>query len=151
LSAAATAIGRAAALDPASGDLKRAQLDLFLAAGLVSEATAVGGELLHRFPDDKPAAEAMLHLLSRRLDTIDGDYVVVHDSSERPTRPPRPPPAWLQRFGNQRRVIGALIIRETRTRFADSKLGYGWALIEPVLHIMLLSATFSILMHGQPP
>src|SRR5205085_1286096 len=39
----------------------------------------------------------------------------------------------------------------TRTRFGDAKLGYGWALIEPVLHITVLSATFAVLMHGQPP
>src|SRR5437762_655418 len=45
----------------------------------------------------------------------------------------------------------ALIIRETRTRFGDAKLGYGWAIIEPVLHITLLSVTFAVLMHGQPP
>lgn len=44
-----------------------------------------------------------------------------------------------------------MIIRETRTRFADAKLGYGWALIEPILHITLLSVTFAVLMHGQPP
>jgi tetratricopeptide (TPR) repeat protein len=151
LANAATAIGRAAALDPASPGLKRAQLDLFLAAGLVSEATAVGGDLLHRFPDDKPAAEAMLHLLSRRLDAIDGEYIVLHDGIERPTRSARPPPGWLERLRRQRRVIGAVIIRETRTRFADSRLGYGWALIEPILHITLLSVMFSVLMHGQPP
>jgi capsular polysaccharide transport system permease protein len=40
------------------------------------------------------------------------------------------------------RVIHALIIRETRTRFGDSRLGYGWALIEPVLHIALLWVIF---------
>jgi len=57
----------------------------------------------------------------------------------------------FERLGSQRRVIGALIIRETRTRFADAKLGYGWALIEPILHISLLSVTFAVLMHGQPP
>jgi hypothetical protein len=31
--------------------------------------------------------------------------------------------AYLARVRGQRRVIGALVIRETRTRFADSKLG----------------------------
>jgi tetratricopeptide (TPR) repeat protein len=70
LPSAAEAVARAAALDPASRDLKRVQLELFLAAGLVSEATTVGGELLQRFPDDKPAAAAVLHLLTRRLDTL---------------------------------------------------------------------------------
>ena len=46
---AAAALGRAAALDPASPGLKRAQLDLFLSAGLVTEA---------RFTLSDAAAEA---------------------------------------------------------------------------------------------
>lgn len=147
----AAALAWAAALDPGNREVQRAQLSLYLAAGLVSEATAAGGALLQRFPDDKPAAEAVLHLLAHRLDTIDGEYVVLSGAAERPPRPLRPPPGWLDRWRGQRRVIGALIIRETRTRFPDLKLGYGWALIEPVLHITLLSATFAVLMRGQPP
>ena len=51
----------------------------------------------------------------------------------------------------QWRVIHALIIRETRTRFGDSTLGYGWALLEPILHILMLSLVFAVLMHGRPP
>lgn len=151
LPAAAEAVARAAALDPASRDLKRAQLDLFLRAGLVSEATAVGGELLHRFPDDKTAAAAVLHLLTHRLDTIDGEYTVLHDGAGRAARPSPSPPSLFRRLRTQRRIIGALIIRESRTRFAEHKLGYGWALIEPILHIALLSVTFAVLMHGRPP
>jgi ABC-type polysaccharide/polyol phosphate export permease len=48
-------------------------------------------------------------------------------------------------------VIHALIIRETRTRFGDSKLGYGWALLEPIAHILMLSLVFAVLMRGRPP
>ena len=150
-SGAARSLDRAAQLDPANGEIKRAQLSFYLAAGLVSEATAIGGDLLRRFPDDQPAAAAMLHLLAHRLETIDGEYLVLHDGSERAQRPMRPPLGWFDRWRSQRRVIGALIIRETRTRFADLKLGYGWALVEPILHIALLSVMFSVLMHGQPP
>lgn len=142
IAAAALALNHAAALDPTSRELKRAQLSLFLAAGLVSEATAAGGELLHRFPDDAVAAEAVLHLLTHRLETIDGEYVVLNDGTERAPRPRRPPPGLPDRLRSQCRVIGALIIRETRTRFADAKLGYGWALLEPILHITLLSVMF---------
>jgi hypothetical protein len=126
-------------------------MSLYLAAGLVTEATVAGGELLHRFPDDKPAAEAMLHLLHHRLETIDGDYVVLGERAGRAARPQHRNPGLLDRLRNQRRVIRALIVRETRTRFADHRLGYGWALIEPVLHIALLSATFAVLMQGRPP
>lgn len=142
---------RAAALDPDSRDVRRAQMSLYLSAGLASEATAAGGELLYRFPDDKPSAEAVLHLLNHRLDTIDGEYVVLNNGAGREQRPPRPASGVLDRLRSQRRVIRALMIRETRTRFADSRLGYGWALIEPIAHIALLSATFAVLMHGKPP
>ena len=102
-------------------------------------------------PTTQDAAEAVLHLLNHRLDTIDGQYVVLGERAARAPRPPRPQPGLLERLRSQRRVVRALIIRETRTRFADTRLGYGWALIEPMLHIALLSATFAVLMHGRPP
>lgn len=151
LDAAEAAFDDAAALDPTNPDLKRAQIDLFLAQGRATEATALGGELLYACPDDPAAAQAVLHLLGERLQTIEGDYIVLHNGAERPSRPLRPLPGFLDRLQSQRRVIRALIIRETRTRFGDSKLGYGWALLEPMLHIALLSVAFSVLMHGQPP
>jgi ABC-type polysaccharide/polyol phosphate export permease/Flp pilus assembly protein TadD len=148
---AALAFAGAARLDPGGRDIKRTQLSFYLAGGLATEATVAGGELLHRFPDDKDAAEAVLHLLNHRLDTIDGQYVVLGERIARAPRPPQPQPGLLERLRSQRRVVRALIIRETRTRFADTRLGYGWALVEPMLHIALLSATFAVLMHGSPP
>lgn len=151
LGAAAAAFDDAAGLEPTSPDLKRAQIDLYLAQGRAREATALAGELLNACPDDPAAAETVLHLLGERLQTVEGDYIVLHDGNERPARPLRPLPGFLDRLRSQRRVIRALIIRETRTRFGESKLGYGWALLEPVLHIALLSVAFSVLMHGQPP
>jgi len=150
-SAAAEAINRAAALDPASQAAKRAQLDLLLADGRVTDATAIGGELLRAFPEDEASAEAVLRVLNRRLDTIDGDYVVLGDRTGRLRRPPHPVPGFTEQLRSQGRIVHALIIRETRTRFGDSRLGYGWALLEPILHIALLSAVFSLLMRGSPP
>jgi capsular polysaccharide transport system permease protein len=149
--AAAEAINRAAALDPCSQSAKRAQLELLVVGGQLTEATAMGGELLRAFPDDNASAEAVLRVLNHRLDTIDGGYVVVADRSRHLSRPPRTEPSFIDRMRSQTRVLFALIIRETRTRFGESRLGYGWALIEPVLHIALLSAVFSLLMRGAPP
>lgn len=148
---AGLALARAAALDPSNRDVKRGQLSLYLAAGLLSEATAAGGELLQRFPDDEASAAAVLHLLNHRQDVIDGEYAVLGDRADRTVRPARPSPGFFARLRRQRGVVAALVIRETRTRFADAKLGYGWALIEPILHITLLSAAFSLLLHGRPP
>jgi tetratricopeptide (TPR) repeat protein len=148
--AAAAAFNHAAALDPQSQAAQRGQLELLLADGHLAEATAMGGELLRAFPEDEASAEAVLRVLNRRLDTIDGDYVVLGERSRRGPRSP-PPPGFTARLRTQARVIQALIIRETRTRFGDSRLGYGWALIEPILHIVLLAAMFSLLMRGRPP
>ncbi|HTT81519.1 MAG TPA: ABC transporter permease [Stellaceae bacterium] len=150
LAGAAQAFHRALACDPDAADARRAQVSLYLAAGLVREATAAGGDLLRRHPDDRGSAEAVLHVLNHRLDTLDGEAVVAPGAAREPQLP-RPAPALNDRLRTQRRVIRALIIRETRTRFAEYKLGYGWALIEPILHIALLSAMFAVLMHGSPP
>ncbi len=56
----------------------------------------------------------------------------------------------LKEFKIQRRVIHALILRETRTRFDRNKLGYLWALFEPVSFILVLIAIFSIMGRGSP-
>jgi capsular polysaccharide transport system permease protein len=37
----------------------------------------------------------------------------------------------------QGRVIGALILRESRTRFGKNRLGYFWAIAEPVIHMAI--------------
>jgi ABC-type polysaccharide/polyol phosphate export permease len=89
--------------------------------------------------------------LNRRFETLDGDYVVLGERALRPRREPRLTPSLFETLQTQLRVIHALIIRETRTRFGDSKLGYGWALLEPILHILMLSLVFAVMMRGRPP
>ncbi|ANY16292.1 ABC transporter permease [Bordetella pseudohinzii] len=44
----------------------------------------------------------------------------------------------------QARVIAALIYRETRVRFGGTRLGYLWALIEPILHVAVLSTIYVV-------
>nr|CAA6828273.1 MAG: Capsular polysaccharide ABC transporter, permease protein KpsM [uncultured Thiotrichaceae bacterium] len=50
----------------------------------------------------------------------------------------------------QGRVIHASILRETRTRFGRSKLGYFWALFEPMAYMLTLLAIFSAMERGTP-
>lgn len=142
LTGAEAAFDTAAGLDPTNPDRQHAQIDLYMRQGRITEATAVAGELLYCRPDDPAAAQSVLHLLGERMQTLDGDYIVLHKGIERTTRPFRPLPGFRERLRNQCRVVHALIIRETRTRFGESRLGYGWALLEPILHIALLSVAF---------
>ena len=53
-------------------------------------------------------------------------------------------------FTVQKRVIHALILRETRTRFDRNKLGYLWALFEPIAYILVLIILFSTMRNGSP-
>ena len=50
----------------------------------------------------------------------------------------------------QGRVLGALILRETITRYGRSPLGFLWAVIEPAAFIALLSLLFSQIAHTPP-
>jgi ABC-type polysaccharide/polyol phosphate export permease/Flp pilus assembly protein TadD len=151
LDEAAEVFGWAAALDPSNPSAKRSQLTVFFDSGRFTEALAVGGELIRTSPDNEDYAQAVLQVLNRRFETFDGDYVVLSERALRPHREPRAVPSFFEALRTQGRVIHALIIRETRTRFGDSRLGYGWALLEPILHILMLSLVFAVMMRGQPP
>ena len=45
----------------------------------------------------------------------------------------------------QKAVFFALFRRELQTRFGGYRLGYFWALIEPLSHIIMLCALFSLI------
>jgi capsular polysaccharide transport system permease protein len=56
----------------------------------------------------------------------------------------------LQGMRVQARVVGALTLRETRTRFGGHALGYVWALAEPVLWILTFYGLFTLLNRRTP-
>lgn len=51
----------------------------------------------------------------------------------------------------QARIVAALVLREMRTRFGRSRLGYLWAVVEPIGHLLTLGSVFSLLNQGAPP
>lgn len=52
--------------------------------------------------------------------------------------------------GTNLRVITAIILRETKTRFGKHKFGYIWALIEPILYIGILLTVRSYMGRNAP-
>ena len=50
----------------------------------------------------------------------------------------------------QGKVISALTLRETRSRYGNSKLGFFWALFEPFAHIVVFIGIFSALSRAVP-
>jgi capsular polysaccharide transport system permease protein len=52
---------------------------------------------------------------------------------------------------SQLHVIHALLLRETKTRFGESRLGYVWALAHPILWIGMFAGLYYALGHSTPP
>ncbi|CAE6827256.1 hypothetical protein LMG22931_06630 [Paraburkholderia nemoris] len=59
------------------------------------------------------------------------------------------PPASALRM--QSRVLYALVLREIAGQYERSRLGYLWAIIEPIVHLMVLGLFFSLLNHTTAP
>ena len=50
----------------------------------------------------------------------------------------------------QARVILALFLRETRTRFGGSPIGYAWAVLDPLVHVAIWTILFVVLGRKAP-
>ena len=57
---------------------------------------------------------------------------------------------FLDGLGTQTRVVYALALRETRTRFGKNQLGYFWALAEPTFFILTFFAMFVLIDRTTP-
>ncbi len=85
----------------------------------------------------------------------------IWDSGEAPAAPASAPASQphreLPREGmgeairGRMRTVGAIILREIRTRHARSRLGYTWAVLEPIGHLATLGVVFGLLNHNPPP
>lgn len=58
---------------------------------------------------------------------------------------------WNQMVHSQVRVIAALIRREMRAHFGESRIGYLWAIIEPILHIAGFTLVLIVLLKRHIP
>lgn len=56
----------------------------------------------------------------------------------------------LQAIRTHARVINALVLRETKTRYGNYKIGFLWALLEPAMSISVFALIFSALRHDRP-
>ncbi len=56
----------------------------------------------------------------------------------------------LHALSVQGRVISALTLRETRSRFGNRKLGFFWAFFEPLAHVAVFVAIFSSMSRTSP-
>jgi len=69
---------------------------------------------------------------------------------EQRQRPPIRLSAVAQALTTQMRVIRALMLRESLSRYGDHKIGFLWAFIEPLLTVLVLVLIFSALRNDNP-
>ncbi len=60
-------------------------------------------------------------------------------------------PSTVEAFQARAAVIHAVMLREARTRFGRARLGYLWAIVEPIGHLLTLGVVFSALNQAPPP
>jgi ABC-type polysaccharide/polyol phosphate export permease/Tfp pilus assembly protein PilF len=63
----------------------------------------------------------------------------------------RRPPSLSEDIVTRCRVIYAIMLRDIRTRFGHTKLGYFWAIMEPITHLLTLGTVFYAVNHAPPP
>ena len=58
---------------------------------------------------------------------------------------------WVYVIRTHVRVVSALIRREMRAHFGESRIGYLWALIEPALHLIMYLVFFTLVLKRSAP
>ena len=147
------ALHRALALDPTNLSGRRHAISILIQKGDIGEALRYGGELLARAPHEPEFADCMRFLLeTKSLSEAAADFSQIAELKRRaPPRALSPPTTFGEAGRRQWRTIMALVLRDIRSRYGESKISFFWALMEPFVHIGVLAVVFQFTMHGQPP
>lgn len=156
------AVGRAIGCDARSAIAWRFASAAYLSLGLTAEAIEASRQAATLSQDEAAYAEEVLvSVAARRLaPSLSQDGSQQHSAlhTDRPAWadaaiPPRlrQPRLW-EVLRAKLRLIDALILREARGLFTHSRLGYAWALCEPLTHVFILMVAMSFFTgHGNPP
>jgi capsular polysaccharide transport system permease protein len=145
------AIDAALRIDPANWLARRQKVSVLLEGGDITNAVATSAELLRHAPEEEEYASCMLHVLSLRLDPSTSRFDIAERKHHAASRPSLQGSTIWDAAATQGRVISALMLREMRTRFGESRLGYLWALVELGIHIGFLAIVFKFAIQGKPP
>ena len=152
------AAGRALGLDPehpvawrisaaALNDLgyRREALRASRRAAADDEHAGFAEEIAFATATDAETVTAPSQRLALRRATAMPDWAVPGPAS------PAPPPPLGSALAARFRIIDAIMLREARTMFGHSRVGYAWALFEPLVHVFVLSVMMLIFAHGTLP
>ena len=146
------------ALAPDNALIWRTCSAVHAALGQFNQALRTAQQALALAPDD-PASriqldEVLRHCglpVGRDKQAVDPANWTITPRRHFVQRPQRPAPTLSKLAVERWRVIHAIILRDIRSRFGHSRMGYIWALIEPISHLCTLGVVFFWLNHSPPP
>ncbi|WP_398471784.1 ABC transporter permease [Tardiphaga sp.] len=153
LSKGLAAIDAALEIDPSNHNLRRHKVSILLNEGRVTDAIMTTAILLQSAPEHDEYNACMQHVLSQRVSPTQNVSDVLARKRQKASGHIRREfnPTLREAAATQLRVIAALFLRELRTRYGDSRLGYLWVLVEMGIHIGFLAIVFQFTMKGKPP
>ena len=154
----ATAIAQA----PDNAHVWRAQSGVHAAVGQLNEALRSAERATELAPDDLECRQHLAHVARLceipTIGTTPADAATSIDPANWTIGPRRPIAARPPRIGNtlatdiaiRWRVILALILRDIRTQFGETRLGYVWHVLEPITHLLTLGMLFFLMSNHAP-
>jgi ABC-type polysaccharide/polyol phosphate export permease len=142
-------------INPDHTDALRACFAALTESGQYLDAIPYGASLLHMTPNDPEIGKSLKTVLEYQFSSSNvangasADFFELKKLS-RNHHAKQIVSAWGG-LNIQLRVVIALFLREIITRFGRSKLGYFWALFEPLAHIGLMVTLVGSMAHGSPP
>ncbi|MDR3532636.1 MAG: tetratricopeptide repeat protein [Rhodopila sp.] len=138
--------------------LWRVQSGALEALGRLSEAFAAAERAVELASGD-PAYRAHLDHIARLSNVPAAGAGPAGDTARWLAEPRRPRTARAPRLASSLgedivtrwRIIYAIMLRDIRTRFGHTRLGYLWAIMEPMSHLLTLGMMFYALNHSPPP
>lgn len=152
--AALTELAVALEQDPENALVWRARSGVFAALDRLGEALEAAERAVALAPDDVDCHDNLAFVARLCHQPLAASPVA---DAARWTLPPRrriaqrPEPTLIDEIATRWRVAYAIVLRDIRTRFGHMRLGYLWAILEPIAHLLTLGTMFFELNSAPPP
>jgi ABC-type polysaccharide/polyol phosphate export permease/Flp pilus assembly protein TadD len=141
----------AQALAPDDASVWRVLSGLHAALGERDDALLAAGRAVELAPDDRDSRVHLTYVAALYATPEAAADPAVWSLRRHRSAVSRAVPSLAEDIAARGRVIHAIVLRDIRTRFGHTKLGYFWAIMEPITHLMTLGTIFYALNHGPPP
>ena len=136
---------------PNNASVWRVLSGLYAALGQRDDALFAAERAVELAPGDPDCRAHLVYVAGLGAVAEAGADPPVWSLSRRRPASMRPTSGLATDIATRGRVIYAIMLRDIRTRFGHTRLGYFWAIMEPITHLMTLGMIFYALNHGPPP